>query len=233
MDRHAAQYVPKACRRRSALPGGQFPCMLRKSDGERQLLPDRAHRGVLCERCDGKLGRSRAAVVVLALGTVGLAEHGAGAASANDPGVTDKQITIGYIYSGTGVAASTSKNGGEACKARVDRQNAQGGVNGRKINTITIDDQSSGANLTAAQDLVNNRNAFVVVDDSAFAFLSYRFLLGQGVPMIGGGYDGDYYGKPGNQSIFSALGTPFTGLTSDSGIRIMKKLGVTKTAAVG
>jgi branched-chain amino acid transport system substrate-binding protein len=173
------------------------------------------------------------AVVVLALGTVGLAEHGAGAAASNDPGVTDKQITIGYIYSGTGVAASTSKNGGKACQARVDRQNAQGGVNGRKISAITIDDQSSGANLTAAQDVVNNRNAFVVVDDSAFAFLSYRFLLGQGVPMIGGGYDGDYYGKPGNESIFSALGTPFTGLTSDSGIRIMKKLGVTKTAAVG
>jgi branched-chain amino acid transport system substrate-binding protein len=170
---------------------------------------------------------------VLGLATVGLAARAAAAAPANDPGVTDKQITIGYIYSGTGVAASTSKNGGKACEARVDRQNAKGGVNGRKINVITIDDQSSGANLTAAQDLVNNRNAFVVVDDSAFAFISYRFLLSNGVPMIGGGYDGDYYGKPGNESIFSALGTPFSGLTYDSAIRIMKKLGATKSATVG
>jgi branched-chain amino acid transport system substrate-binding protein len=72
-----------------------------------------------------------------------------------------------------------------------------------------------------------------VVDDSAFAFLSYRFLLDHGVPMIGGGYDGDYYGKPGNESIFSALGSPFTGLTSDSAMRIMKQLGTTKSAAVG
>jgi branched-chain amino acid transport system substrate-binding protein len=173
------------------------------------------------------------AVAVLALATVGLAEHGAAAAPANDPGVTAKQITMGYIYSGTGVAASTSANGGKACEARVARQNAQGGVNGRKIKVITIDDASSGANLTAAQDLVTNRDAFMVVDDSAFAFLTYRFLLSQGVPMIGGGYDGDYYGKPGNESIFSALGTPFSGLTYDSAIRIMKKLGATKSAAVG
>lgn len=173
------------------------------------------------------------AVAVLALVTVGLAGLGGAAAPAADPGVTDKQITIGYIYSGTGAAASTSQFGGKACKARVDRQNAQGGVNGRKIKLIAIDDKSGGGNLTAAQDLVNNSNAFMVVDDSAFAFLSFRFLLDQGVPMVGGGYDGDYYGKPGNESIFSALGTPFAGLTSDSGIRIMKQLGAKKTAAVG
>ena len=172
------------------------------------------------------------AVVALALATVGLAAHGAAAAPAIDPGVTGKEITIGYVYSGTGVAASTTKNAGKAFEARIDRQNAQGGVNGRKINAIVIDDQSSGANLTAAQDLVLSRDAFIVVNNSAFAFLSYRFLLENGVPMIGGGYDGDYYGKPGNESIFSALGTPFVGLTSDGTARIMKKLGASKVAAL-
>jgi branched-chain amino acid transport system substrate-binding protein len=164
---------------------------------------------------------------------VGVGVQGAGAATTNDPGVTDKQITVGYIYSGTGVAGSTSKNGAKGFQARVDRQNAQGGVNGRKIKAIAIDDASGAGNTTAAQDLVTNRDAFIVVDDSAFAFLSYRYLLAQGVPMVGGGYDGDYYGKPGNESLFSALGTPFSGITSDGGVRIMKKLGATKTAAVG
>jgi branched-chain amino acid transport system substrate-binding protein len=172
---------------------------------------------------------------VLALLTVGLAAQGAGAGAAttNDPGVTAKEITVGYIYSGTGVAGSTSKNGGKGFQARVDRQNAQGGVNGRKIKAVIIDDASSAANLTAAQDLVNNRNAFIVVNDSAFAFLSYRFLLDNGVPIIGGGYDGSYYGKPGNESIFSALGAPPPGIASDGGVRIMKKLGGTKSAALG
>jgi branched-chain amino acid transport system substrate-binding protein len=185
------------------------------------------------QRIQWKTRTFASAIAVLALVTVGFAQLGAAAVRAADPGVTDKQITMGYIYSGTGVAASTSQFGGKACEARVDRQNAQGGVNGRKIKLITIDDKSSAANLTAAKDLVTNNNAFVVVDDSAFAFLSYRFLLEQGVPMIGGGYDGDYYGKPGNESIFSALGSPFTGLTSDSSMRIMKQLGTTKSAAVG
>jgi branched-chain amino acid transport system substrate-binding protein len=173
------------------------------------------------------------AVAVLALVTVGLAGLSGAAARAADPGVTNKQITMGYIYSGTGVAASTSSNGGKACQARVDRQNAQGGVKGRKIKLVAIDDKSGAGNLTAAQDLVNNQDAFVVVDDSAFAFLAYRFLLEQGVPMVGGGYDGDYYGRPGNETIFNALGSPFVGLTSDSAMRIMKDLGATKSAAVG
>ncbi len=185
------------------------------------------------QRIQWKTRTFASAIAVLALVTVGFAQLGAAAVRAADPGVTDKQITIGYIYSGSGVAASTSQFGGKACKARVDRQNAQGGVNGRKIKLVTIDDKSSAANQTAAKDLVTNNDAFIVVDDSAFAFLSYRFLLDEGVPMIGGGYDGDYYGKPGNESIFSALGTPFVGLTSDSTMRIMKQLGATKSAAVG
>src|SRR5947209_2077882 len=100
---------------------------------------------------------------------VGLAVGVAGAQSGSAPGVTDKAVTIGYISSQTGVAAATHKNAHKSCQARVDAQNAAGGVNGRKINIEAIDDQSSGANLTAAQDLVQNRNAFAVIDNSAFA----------------------------------------------------------------
>ena len=175
------------------------------------------------------------AVVVLALAATGLVTSAAGAATdaASDPGVTARQITVGYIYSGTGVAGSTSKNGAKGFQARVDRQNAQGGVNGRKIKAVIRDDASSAANQTAAQDLVQNQDAFIVVDDSAFAFLSYRFLLDSGVPMVGGGYDGNYYGKPGNESIFSALGAPFAGITSDAAVRIMKQLGGTKSGTLG
>ena len=171
-------------------------------------------------------------LALLALVTVGLTAPGAGAASTTDPGVSAKEITVGYIFSGTGVAASTGKNADKAFLARIDRQNAQGGVNGRKIKAIIIDDASSGANLTAAQDLVTNRNAFVVVNNSAFAFLSYRYLLDKGVPVVGGGYDGSYYGRPGNESIISALNAPFAGLASDGVARIMKKFGATKTATL-
>jgi ABC-type branched-subunit amino acid transport system substrate-binding protein len=179
--------------------------------------------------------RAIAVVAVAGLAVTGLAANGAGAQTSTDPGVTDKEVTIGYISSQTGVAAATHKNAHKSCQARVDAQNAKGGVNGRKINLEVIDDQSSGANLTAAQDLVQNRNAFAVIDNSAFAFLSWRFLKDQGVPMIGGGFDGSYYYNKGNENIISALGsgTPVPGLTYDGVTRVMKQMGVKKVAAVG
>jgi branched-chain amino acid transport system substrate-binding protein len=164
---------------------------------------------------------------------VGLSPGGA-AAQSSTPGVTAKSVKLGYIFSESGVAGSTFKNAGKACQARVDRQNAQGGVNGRKIDLQVIDDASSGANLTAAQDLVQNRNVFAVVNNSSFAFLSYRYLLNAGVPMIGGGYDGTYYGQKGNENILSALGnsTPYNGLSYDTTAKVMKLLGAKKVAAL-
>jgi branched-chain amino acid transport system substrate-binding protein len=76
---------------------------------------------------------------------------------------------------------------------------------------------------------------FAVIDNSAFAFLSYRFLKDQGVPMIGAGFDGSYYYQPGNENIISALGngTPVPGLTYDTVTKVMKQMGAKKVAAVG
>ena len=120
------------------------------------------------------------AVAIGAVATMGLGS--AGAAAALDDGVTAKSIDIGYIFSKTGVAGSTFLNADKGCQARIDRQNAAGGVNGRKINVEMVDDQSGGANKTAAQDLVQNKHVFMIVNNSSFAFLTYRFLLDDGRP---------------------------------------------------
>jgi ABC-type branched-subunit amino acid transport system substrate-binding protein len=185
----------------------------------------------------GRRGLRRALcwAALAAAASFGVTATGAAAQSDNVPGVTAKTVKLGYIFSETGVAGSTGKNAGKAFQARIDRQNAQGGVNGRKIETEIIDDASSGANLTGAQDLVSNRNVFMVVDNSAFAFLTYRYLLSQGVPMIGCGCDGNYYGQKGNENIFSITGNsgPFTGLAYDNVAKVMKQLGATKTAGLG
>jgi ABC-type branched-subunit amino acid transport system substrate-binding protein len=160
---------------------------------------------------------------------------GADAQAPTDPGVTAKSVKLGYIFSETGVAASSFKNAGKACQARVDRQNAQGGVNGRKIEMEIVDDQSSAANLTAAQDLVENRDVFAVVNNSSFGFLTWRYLKGANVPLIGGGYDGDYYSHPGNEDLISALGNVSTepGLTNSVFAKAIKMLGGTKVAGLG
>jgi branched-chain amino acid transport system substrate-binding protein len=178
--------------------------------------------------------RSLACVAALSTATVGITALGAGAQSTGSPGVTDKGITLGYISSETGVAASASEGSANGCKARVGAENAKGGVNGRKINLQAIDDKSS-ANLTAAKDLVENRNAFLVVNDSPFAFTTYRYLKDAGVPMLGGGFDGSYYYEKGNENIVSAYGdgTPVPGLAYDNVTQVMKKLGAKSVAAIG
>ena len=73
-----------------------------------------------------------------------------------------------------------------------------------------------------------------MINNSSFAFLSYRYLKDAGVPMIGGGFDGTYYGEKGNEGILSALGNsaPFTGLAYDNLTKLMKQAGAKKVAAV-
>ncbi len=164
-----------------------------------------------------KFSRAAIAVTVTVVALGGLMATGAEGQSGNDPGVTQKTVKLGYIYPGSGFVAPSYQGADKAFQARIDRQNAQGGVNGRKIVTEIVDDKSSTGNLTGAQDLAQNRHVFAVVNASPFAFLSYRFLQDAGVPVIGGLTDGTYYGEKGNENVISSQGNsaPFNGLAYD------------------
>ena len=181
-----------------------------------------------------RVGAAVCAVVAATFAIVALPTTGGAAVRAADEGVTGKTIKLGYIYPATGVAASLSANGLKAFQARIDRQNAQGGVNGRKIEVVSRDDASSGANLTSAQDLVLNEHVFAVVNQSPFAFLSYRWLLEHNVPMIGAGSDGTYYQQKGNENILSSSGNslPFGDVTYDTPARVLKMLGAKKVGVL-
>ena len=76
---------------------------------------------------------------------------------------------------------------------------------------------------------------FAVIDNSVVRVPGLPLPEGRGVPMIGGGFDGTYYGEKGNENIISGLGngTPFTGLTYDTTTKVMKQMGAKKVAAVG
>lgn len=172
------------------------------------------------------------AVVAVSATTASVFATNASAQTSRAPGVTKDAVTLGFIFSETGTQSEAFKDGGKACQARIDRQNATGGVNGRTVKIEAVDDQSSGANLTAAQDLAQNRKVFAVINESGFAFLSYRYLLGQGIPVIGGGYDGSYYGQKGNENVVSALGnlTPVSDISYTTVAKVIKQRGGTKTA---
>jgi branched-chain amino acid transport system substrate-binding protein len=158
------------------------------------------------------------------------------ASAAEDSGVTADAVKLGFVFSKTGVASSTFADSDKGCEARVARENAKGGVNGREVQVEYGDDQSSPAtNQTVVQDLVQNKDVFMVMNDSSFAFATYRYLLDNDVPMIGPGFDGLYYGEPGNESILSIFGNVVNqpGVVWDGVPKVMKKRGATKVASVG
>jgi branched-chain amino acid transport system substrate-binding protein len=174
------------------------------------------------------------AATVAALGVAGLATAGTAATSGGDStGVTAEEIKLGFISSATGIAGSTFQNAEAGFKACVDATNADGGVKGRKL-TYEFYDDGAVTNLQGVQDLVQNRGVFAVVNDSPFAFQGYKFLLDNGVPMVGGGFDGPEYGQPGNEDLISLGGnvSPTVGVQYDGLSKLMKKLGAKNIAAL-
>ncbi|MCL9760460.1 ABC transporter substrate-binding protein [Frankia sp. AiPa1] len=87
--------------------------------------------------------------------------------TASDPtrGITDTQITVGglaYLTSASGASMSGAEAG---AKARFARANAEGGVNGRKINYVgTLDDGNDPARTSSqAKVLVEQKKIFASV----------------------------------------------------------------------
>ncbi len=59
-------------------------------------------------------------------------------------------ITIAYITDVTGQAGSENGTSPAAFEARLDMQNAEGGVNGHKLVPLVIDDQTNPSEITTA-----------------------------------------------------------------------------------
>jgi len=127
-------------------------------------------------------------------------------AGASSPGVTSKTVTVGLITELTGPGAPPVNGMVRSAQARIDLQNAQGGVDGRKIQLIVKDDQTSPvADQTATAALISD-GVFGVIDDSAVTFGGYKLLQQAGVPVVGGAYDGpEWYQQP-NTNMFSISG---------------------------
>jgi branched-chain amino acid transport system substrate-binding protein len=186
-----------------------------------------------------------AAVMLVVAGACGSSSKSSGAASgsaptgnpASAPGVTPNNITIGFISSVVGVAGPLFVNYPKGAQARIDQQNAQGGINGRKLQMVTADDGGSiTQDLTAAQSLAN-RNVFGVIPGTPFFFAGYRYLQEQGIPVVGSGTDGNEWNQQPNTNMFSTLGPnvpDFQKQAMNSGLATLFKMGrATNVAALG
>lgn len=176
-----------------------------------------------------------ATVGSLLLALAALAGVGASsAAAATAPGVTAKTITIGLITSITGPAAPDDTGVVPAAKARIALQNAQGGIDGRKIKLIVLDDQTNPATNQLDANILLSRGVFGVIEESALTFGGYKVLQKAGVPVTGGGYDGPEWGQLPNTNMFSIDGSFDPQDPQSSGIaRFVKAHGGTECGSLG
>ncbi len=142
----------------------------------------------------------------LVASALAVAPAGAGAAStSNAPGVTSNSITVGTISTQTGPIASNFSSLIYGEKAYYQYINAQGGVNGRKIDyKYALDD---GGNPTTFNQLANtliNQDHVFAVTGVATAFFSPNIFVEAGMPTYGYNVTGNWAGP---KNLFAAGGS--------------------------
>ncbi|MEA2842021.1 MAG: branched-chain amino acid transport system substrate-binding protein [Methylobacteriaceae bacterium] len=111
--------------------------------------------------------RSRSAVITFAAATLAAISTGALAQKKYGPGVTDTEIKIGNIMPYSGPASAYGVIG-KTEAAYFNKINAEGGINGRKINFISYDDGYSPPKA------VEQARKLVESDEVLFIFNSLR-----------------------------------------------------------
>ena len=148
-----------------------------------------------------------ALIVPAFLATLAWTAGPAGAASSGGsaPGVSSNSITVGTISTQTGVLASNFSSLIYGERAYFDYINAQGGINGRKINyKYALDD---GGNPTTFNQLANtliNQDHVFAVTGIGTAFFSPSIFVEAGIPTYGYNVTGNWAGP---KNLFAAGGS--------------------------
>jgi branched-chain amino acid transport system substrate-binding protein len=159
---------------------------------------------------------------------------GSASGSASGGGGNGSPIKVGVVADLTGVASSTFSTSEKGIKAYADGVNAQGGVNGHKIEYVMADTTSTPAGaLSAAQKLVQQDKVFAIISDSASFFGAEAYLLKQKVPVLGTAFDGPEWQDPKNTNLFvAAANVSQSTVYADAGLTA-KKLGATTCGSLG
>lgn len=177
-----------------------------------------------------------AAAVALLTGAVAACSSGgsSGTPAGGGTAAAASTIKLGLIADLTGPFSSSFTTSEKGIEAYVDKVNAAGGINGHKLSYVVADTTSTitGAQ-TAAQELVQRDGVFAVVDDSAAFSGAETYLLQQGIPAVGGAFDGPEWNDPKNTNLFASTGvTDYNSVNAAVG-KFMKAQGVTVCGAVG
>ena len=123
-------------------------------------------------------------------GSTATTAGGSSGKTASAPGVTPTTIKVGFITSQTGNASSTFSDVELGAKAAFEAINKAGGINGRMIQLVTADDQSSPTGDLAAMQSVISQGVFLIENFSPYLFGGYKVATAAGIPVVGGGFDG-------------------------------------------
>jgi branched-chain amino acid transport system substrate-binding protein len=74
--------------------------------------------------------------------------------------------------------------------AAFDAINKAGGIDGRMIELVSADDQSSPTGDLSAMQSVVSQGVFMIENFSPYLFGGYKVATAAGIPVIGGGFDG-------------------------------------------
>jgi len=112
-------------------------------------------------------------------------------------------ITIAYVTSITGPGGSEDSTSPGAFEARLDLQNAEGGVDGHKLVPLILDDQTSPSEIATVVQEADSK-AFGIVSQSPLFFLAAKYPQEQGVPVTGSYSDGPEWGEQPYTNMFAS-----------------------------
>jgi len=144
-------------------------------------------------------------------------------------GVTSSSIKFAIIQSITGANAANFKGFNEAVKLRLDQENAKGGIFGRKLTSVVIDDGSNGTTqVTAANKAVQDEKAFAVIQETT-ADTMMTYLNTNNIPTIGINNGATGLSQLNN---FPATGPGSIAYVSTASVARLKAAGASKVATV-
>ena len=136
--------------------------------------------------------------VLIGVPMTGAAADQASASTAKAP------ITIALITSLTGPAATEFASDPSGFLARIDLQNANGGIDGHKLVPLVIDDETSPTAIDTAVEEAISKGAVGIVSASALFFLAAKTAQQAGVPVTGTYSDGQEWGEQPYTNMFSS-----------------------------
>jgi branched-chain amino acid transport system substrate-binding protein len=146
-----------------------------------------------------RISRPGLALIAAALlATAGVPISAATAAAPSAP------ITLALVTSLTGPAGTEGAGDPATFEARIDQQNAEGGVNGHKLVPLIIDDGTSPTGVENGVQEAISKGALGIIAVSPIFFLAAKEAQQAGVPVTGTYSDGPEWGEQPYTNMFAS-----------------------------